>query len=140
MLYDFLDTIIFDSDDELLPSCYIVSNGNLHLIYSMFHNKYNIIELKDPVRYGFYRKDDNDRGSHKDIETLENLKEDSILVFNNNFDDFMSSNDYKRVDILRTKITEFLYNKKVSVVILSKKEIELPKIWLKHMIKFKIEY
>ena len=140
MIHDFLDTIIFDSDDELLPSFYIVSNGNLHLIYSMFHNKYNIIELKDPVRYGFYRKDDNDRGSHKDIETLENLKEDSILVFNNNFDDFMSSNDYKRVDILRTKITEFLYNKKVSVVILSKKEIELPKIWLKHMIKFKIEY
>ena len=140
MIHDFLDTIIFDSDDELLPSFYIVSNGNLHLIYSMFHNKYKIVELKDPVNYGFYRKDDNNRGSCKDIETLENLKEDSILVFNNNFDDFMSSNNYKCVDILRTKITEFLYNKKVSVVILSKKEIELPKIWLKHMIKFKIEY
>lgn len=140
MIHDFLDTIIFDSDDELLPSCYIVSNRDLHLIYSMINNKYNIIELKDPVNYGFYIKDDNDRGSHKDIEILENLKEDSILVFNNNFDDFMSSNYYRCVDILKTKITEFLYNKKVSVVILSKKEIELPKIWLKHMIKFKIEY
>lgn len=140
MIYDFLNTIILDEEDELLPSCYIVSNKGLHLIYSMFHNKYNIIELKDPVSYGFYRKDYNDRGNYIDIETLENLQEDSILVFNNNFDDFISSNNYKGVDILKTKITEFLYNKKVSIIILSEKEIKLPEIWLKHMIKFKIDY